>query len=105
MKDSGATQRGRILELLIAARGNWVPLPKIQACAAQYNARVFELRRLGFRIANKTRDENGQRHSFFRLVSRPAAPTLPQKENLVMPTTSGSFPEFGSLAPEGYGTD
>ena len=102
---SRATQRGQILALLIATRGNWVPLPKVQACAAQYNARIFELRRLGFRIANKTRDVNGQRHSFFRLVSRPATPTLPTKKDLVTPTTSGSFPEFGSLAPESYGVD
>ena len=107
MRDSRATQRGRIIELLIAARGDWVPLPKIQACAAQYNARVFELRRLGFRIVNKTRDVNGQRHSFFRLVSRPATPTIPQKTAAVTATAGGggSFPEFGSLAPERYGVD
>jgi len=105
MKGSRATQRGQILELLTAARGDWVPLPKVQACAAQYNARVFELRRLGFRIANKTRDVSGQRHSFFRLVSRPATATRLQEQDLVTPATSGSFPEFGRLAPESYGVD
>ena len=105
MKDARATQRGRILELLTTARGDWVPLPKIQACAAQYNARVFELRRLGFRIANKTRDVSGQRHSFFRLVSRPAAAIRLQEQDSVTPATSGSFPEFGSLAPGRYGVD
>ena len=107
MKGSRATQRGQILELLTAARGDWVPLPKVQACAAQYNARVFELRRLGFRITNRTREVNGHRHSFFRLVSRPATPATPQKTDVVTATAGGggSFPEFGSLAPERYGVD
>lgn len=40
MKGSRANQRSRILELLIAARGEWVPLPNIMECAAQYNARI-----------------------------------------------------------------
>ena len=34
--DPRATQRGRILELLSATRGAWVPLPKIAACAGAY---------------------------------------------------------------------
>ncbi len=64
------TQRGEILALLIKARGDWVPLPQILACAAQYNARVFELRRLGFDIENRTETDpqTGARHSWFRLV-------------------------------------
>lgn len=82
MKDSRATQRGRILELLIAARGDWVPLPKIAACAAQYNARIFELRRLGFRIQNRTRDTEQTtgcpRHSWYRLCPG-TSHTLPLK--------------------------
>jgi hypothetical protein len=38
-KARGATknQRDRIPGLLIKARGAWVPLPEIMACAAQYN--------------------------------------------------------------------
>jgi hypothetical protein len=56
MDDSRGTQRGRILQVLIAARGDWVPLPRITACAAQFNARVFELRRMGFVIRNRTRE-------------------------------------------------
>jgi len=70
-KDFRATQRGRILAISIARRGEWVPLPQISACAAQYNARIYELRRLGFRIANKTKDVDGVRHSWFRLASSP----------------------------------
>ena len=76
MKDSRDTQRDKILDLLISARGDWVPLPKITDCAAQYNARIFELRRLGFRIKNRTQEVNGAKHSWFRLESGPAQPTL-----------------------------
>lgn len=63
-------QRQKILDLLIAARGAWVSLPDILSLGvAQYNARVYELRRLGFRIENKTeRDAAGQVHSWFRLT-------------------------------------
>lgn len=65
------TQRGRILELLISARGDWVPLPKITECAAQYNSRIHELRHLGFLIENRTKEIDGVRHSWFRLVRGP----------------------------------
>ena len=101
---SRATQRGEILGLLIAARGDWVPLPKITECAAQYNARIFELRRLGFRITNRTREVSGQRHSWFRLESSPADARTPQEidKSTVAPQP---FPEFGNLVPESYGVD
>jgi hypothetical protein len=63
------TQRAAILRLLIEARGAWVPLPEIMACAAQYNARILELRRAGFNIP-KPRIEtiNGQKHTWYRLL-------------------------------------
>jgi hypothetical protein len=48
--ESSSTQRARILRLLIEVKGGWVPSPEIAACAQQYNARLFELRRLNFRI-------------------------------------------------------
>jgi|GEM_PF-1867463 len=67
--ESSSTQRERIYNLLVCAQGDWVELPKIAACAAQYNARVFELRRLGFRIENRTKEIDGVRQSWFRLVS------------------------------------
>lgn len=70
--ESANTQRARILNLLIEARGREVPLPEISACACQYGARIFELRRLGFVILNRTEDRDGVRHSFFRLVSGPS---------------------------------
>jgi hypothetical protein len=71
------TQRARILRLLIAARGGWVSLPEIMECAAQYNARIWELRnRLGLEIENKTEcDDSGVVHSWYRLVKSPASST------------------------------
>jgi hypothetical protein len=63
------SQRARILRLLIDARGEWVPLPEIMACAAQYNARILELRRAGFNIENRTEGVDGARHSWFRLLN------------------------------------
>jgi hypothetical protein len=63
------TQAAAILRLLIDARGSWVPLPKILKCAAQYSARICELRKQGFRIENRTeRQLDGARYSWFRLL-------------------------------------
>lgn len=63
-------QRERILALLKAADGGWVPLPRILALGiAQYNARIFELKHYHrHRIVNRTRVVGGVRHSEFRLV-------------------------------------
>ena len=110
MKESRSTQRGKILKLLIASRGGWVPLPTIADCAAQYNARIFELRRLGFRIANRTRLVNGTKHSWFRLEPRPATATGQRPRGSGGPAAGGaaalgSFPQFGSLVKESYGVD
>jgi hypothetical protein len=68
------TQRDRILSVLIQARGAWVPLTEILPIAAQYGARIFELRKkLNFNIENRTQEVNGVRHSWFRLVPRPSS--------------------------------
>jgi len=73
------TQCARILRLLIAARGAWVPLPAIIACAAQYNARLWTLRhRMGFNIENRTEYVDGVRHSWFRLVNSTAPAPKPE---------------------------
>ncbi|MGH9504800.1 MAG: hypothetical protein ACRD20_18260 [Terriglobales bacterium] len=69
--DSRNTQRSRILGLLIDARGAWVPLPRVlELGAAQYGARILELRRLGFNIENRRDGE----HSAFRLLPGPSLP-------------------------------
>ncbi len=88
--DSGAkTQRARILRLLIDADGAWVPLPEIMACAAQYNARVLELRRLGFTIENKTEHVDRARHSWFRLIASPTSRPPEPKPEPPKPSLSG----------------
>lgn len=82
------TQGGRILGLLIEARGQWVSLPEILPMAAQYSARIHELRRLGFSIENKTANVGGQRHSWFRLVPnqvRPEPSNVPKREHSIRP--------------------
>ncbi len=84
------TQRTRILRLLIDARGGWVSLPEIMACAAQYNARILELRRLGFSIENRTERVGGVRHSWFRLLNSPA-PSAPEPvKEKITPTDSAA---------------
>ena len=62
------TQRAQILQLLIEARGAEVPLPKIlDLRISQFGARIYELRKLGFRITNRTERMAGVVHSYFRL--------------------------------------
>lgn len=81
--ESANTQRSKILGLLIAARGQWVPLSEISACACQYGARIFEARRLGFRIENRTKEIDGVRRSWFRLVPVQVEPaTAPAAERV-----------------------
>ncbi len=70
MKGARENQRAAILTLLMAAHGDWVPLPQILALGiAQYNARIYELRRLGFRITNRIEEVDGIRRSWYRLES------------------------------------
>lgn len=66
-------QRDRLLALLLAHEGCWVPLPFIMALnIAQYNARIWELRhRFKYRIENRIRQVGQERHTEFRLVTRP----------------------------------
>jgi hypothetical protein len=83
---STPTQRDRLLRLLQKRAPAWVALPEILALhIAQYNARVFELRRHGYVIENKQEGEK----SWFRLVANPA-PTFPQFSDL---TPERSYPD------------
>ena len=62
-------QRQKLLQLLRENCGEWVGLPKIlDLRISQYSARVHELRKLGYRIENKTQHHNGQVWSWFRLI-------------------------------------
>lgn len=74
-KYRGTIQAETILALLRSAHGAWVPLPEILALGiAQYNARIFELRKRGLNIENRTERIDGVCHSCFRLVDSPAVP-------------------------------
>ncbi len=67
--ESLTNDAARVLELLEEHANDWVPLPRILALgAAQYGARILELRRAGHRIENRTEHVDGQVHSWFRLV-------------------------------------
>jgi len=67
-------QSERILTLLRSVHGAWVPLPDILALGiAQYNARIFELRKRGLNIENRIEAVDGVRCSWFRLVDSPTA--------------------------------
>lgn len=81
-RSSAKTQRARILRVLLDAKGSWVPLPVIlELRISQFGARIFELRRTGFVIENKTeRDDSGAVHSWYRLVSSPVVSDLAKPE-------------------------
>ena len=67
------TRKGQRLAILQELRaGGWVPLWKLIRLAAQYNARIWELRHpqngIPLDIINRTERVNGRRHSWYRLV-------------------------------------
>ena len=74
---SARTQCAAILGRLIEAHGAEVPLCEILPLAAQYNSRIWSLRKLGFKIVNRTEEVDGVRRSWFRLVSSPAQASSP----------------------------
>jgi hypothetical protein len=88
---SAGTQCSRILQVLVDARGAWVPLPSITKLAAQYSARIWTLRRDGHAIENRTQMIDGERHSWFRL---PVPPPKPIAITGVRPTPE-TLPLFG----------
>jgi hypothetical protein len=100
---SRASQRARILALLTSARGAWVPLPTIlELKISQFGARIFELRRLGLRIVNRTSNIDGVKHSWYRLEPGPVAPSpskLPAPHFQESPTP-GPRSLFAEVAPE-----
>jgi len=87
------SQRQRILDVLLAARGTEVPSVVLSRISLQYNARVKELRELGFRIVSRTERRDGQVYGYFRLeLGAPATglmrPMDPISTTRVIETTS-----------------
>lgn len=55
------TRRNRVLALLKSRRGRWVPVFELmREGGAQFQTRVFELRREGFDIRNRIERRNGE---------------------------------------------
>jgi hypothetical protein len=93
-------QRDRVLTLLKSRAPDWVPLPAILALGiAQYNARIYELRRLGYRIESKHEGD----HNWFRLVTN-HGPTMVHEPRFSPASTETSPPVleslFADIAPE-----
>jgi hypothetical protein len=70
-------QKAEILGELIGSRGRWIPAYKLASIALQYNARIKELRDIGYVIKNKTERVGRQVHGSFRLVSCPGETESP----------------------------
>ena len=66
------TQEQKILKVLEAKINNWIPLTDIlKLWIAQYNARIWGLRKKGYIIENKVKiQKNKKRHTFFKLVTK-----------------------------------
>jgi len=62
------TQREGLRNFFISKINQWIPLPEIMRFSAQYNARIYELRRMGLNIINKTKEINGVKHSWYMLI-------------------------------------
>ena len=78
-----STQRQKIKDYLWSRFGQWVSLPEILPFAAQYSARIHELRKelrpRGYDIENKTETQpDGTRRSWFKLGYAAAIDVTPE---------------------------
>lgn len=92
MTDRG-TQRGRILQLLKENSGCWVPSHQLASIALQYGARIYELRKQGYKIDNKMQDVNGKTYGAFRLVPAASQTSLFDAGLEAQPRTQGHWLE------------
>jgi len=65
-------QKDKLMALFEKKPSQWIPLPEIlQLGIAQYNARIYDLRREGYKIDNMLiRVANGERHTAFKYEPR-----------------------------------
>lgn len=62
----GTTQAERLRRMFMSKPNEYIPLYEIlQMGIAQYNARIFDLRKAGMKIVNKTKSVDGETHSWF----------------------------------------
>ena len=81
---SRSTQCERIFQLLQEREGQWTPLYEILPLAAQYNARIKELRDAGHTIQNRIQRRNGTVYSWFRLLTPRVQPALFAEEREIL---------------------
>ena len=93
MSASKKTQRQRILDLLLSARGRDVPSLALSRISLQYGARVKELRGLGFKIQNRTERRSGKVCGYFRLQGGYGRQA---RETTEVPSTT----LFGDISPD-----
>jgi len=61
----------QLKNMFLSSPNTWIPLPRILLMGiAQYNARIFDLRKEGMQIENMTKRENGTKHSWYRFVPK-----------------------------------
>ena len=64
-----ANQKERIRDMFLKRPNEWVSLLEILGLyIAQYNARIYELRRDGMNIENKIQVIDGSRNTWFRYI-------------------------------------
>lgn len=64
-------QRERLLEFFEERPNKWVRLPEITGLGiAQYNARIFDLRKAGYDISNIWKMIKGTKHSWYKYTPK-----------------------------------
>jgi hypothetical protein len=95
------TQTERVLALLRAARGGWVPNRALNEIAFRYGGRIMELRRAGYGIEMRAADAAHGLYEY-RLVSEPATAG---QERGVDPVTVAPSGQGSLFAPDAYGVE
>jgi hypothetical protein len=100
LRSKRKTQRQRVLDCLLAAHGRPVPSYELAKIALQYNARLKELRALGFMVtSHETTATDGTRHTAFSLdLGFPAEfPTSSRETSLLQNQPRSPMEPVGSI--------
>lgn len=69
VNNAQVTQAERLAALFRANPNEWIPLPRILGLGiAQYNSRIWYLRRKGMQIENRTQYERDIKHSWYKYM-------------------------------------
>jgi hypothetical protein len=72
VKFNTPTGTEKVLSILRAAGGSWVPAPALSRVSLAYTRSILENRRLGYIIENRVQVVDGVRHGYYRLIERRA---------------------------------